>query len=231
MTVDVEVEEFVVEGSTLNITCNARDGNPPVVDDYIWVLTSKYTEENIEPAFECAQGERNCVIYDVAPEHAGKYSCTATNWNGTYETEASAHTTVQCELELGLLTFHGAIQNCNDVLAIKHDPYLFQMYPTGCSGWDQYEEIVYGVLGKNVTLECLVAADPETIAFNWTHTGSNGTTYFEPVVGYEAGFEQYASVNEMEHVGKESYGNVTCTAFNAVGSGQSMVFYVVEHGG
>ena len=100
LTVDVEVEEVVVEGSTLNITCNARDGNPQVVDNYIWVLTSKYTEENLEPAFECAQGKRNCVIYDVSPEHAGKYSCTATNWNGTYETEASAHTTVQCELKV-----------------------------------------------------------------------------------------------------------------------------------
>ena len=49
LTVDVEVEEVVVEGSTLNITCNARDGNPPVVNDYIWELTSKYTEENLEP--------------------------------------------------------------------------------------------------------------------------------------------------------------------------------------
>ena len=95
---------------------------------------------------------------------------------------------------------------------------------------EQYEETVYGVLGTKVTLECLVAADPEIIAFNWTHTGLNGTSYFEPVVGHEAGFEQYVSVNEMEYLHKESYGNVTCTAFNAAGSGKSMVFYVLEHG-
>ena len=132
LTVDVEVEEAVVEGSTLNITCNARDGNPSVVDDYIWVLTSKYVEENLEPAFECVQGKRNCVIYGVSPEHAGKYSCTATNWNGTYETEASAHTTVRCELKY--YPCSEAVQYCNDVLAIKHDPHLFQMHPTGCSG-------------------------------------------------------------------------------------------------
>ena len=95
---DVEVDEVVVEGSTLNITCNARDGNPSYVNEYIWELTSKYTEENLEPTFECTRGERSCVIYGVSPEHAGKYSCTATNWDGHYKTEASAYTTVHCEL-------------------------------------------------------------------------------------------------------------------------------------
>ena len=97
--------------------------------------------------------------------------------------------------------------------------------------WEnEYEETLYGVLGDNVTLECLVAADPETIAFNWTHTGLNGTTYFDPVAGREDGFEKYVSVNEIEHLDGESYGNVTCTAVNEIGSGESMVFYILEHG-
>ena len=97
--------------------------------------------------------------------------------------------------------------------------------------WEnQYEETLYGALGENVTLECLVAADPETIAFNWTHSGINGITYSEPVVGHEAGFEKYVSVNNIQLLGTESYGNVTCTAFNAVGSGQPVVFYILQHG-
>ena len=95
---------------------------------------------------------------------------------------------------------------------------------------DQYIENVYGALGDNVTLECLVAADPEATAFNWTHTGRNGTTYLEPVVGDEAGFEQYISYITLDHLDRESYDNATCTAANAVGSGEAMVFHILEIG-
>ena len=92
---DVEVEEVVVEGSTLNVTCNAREGNPSHVDKYKWDFESKYTGENIEPEFECEK--RSCIIEDVSPKHAGKYICTATNWDGYYETTSSAETTVLCK--------------------------------------------------------------------------------------------------------------------------------------
>jgi len=95
---------------------------------------------------------------------------------------------------------------------------------------DQYIENVYGALGDSVTLECLVAADPETTSFNWTHTGLNGTKYLEPVVGDEAGFEQYISYMTIEHLDRESYGNATCTAVNAIGSGQSIVVHILENG-
>ena len=95
---------------------------------------------------------------------------------------------------------------------------------------DQYIEDVYGALGDNVTLECLVAADPKTTTFNWTHTGLNGTTYLEPVVGDEAGFEQYISYITIEHLDRESYGNATCTVANEVGIGEPMVFHIQENG-
>lgn len=91
---DVRVDSEVTEGDNVIVECDARGGNPPVVDSYQWALIPKYEELNV--TFIC--DTRECVIEAVKPQHSGVYNCTASNWDGYYTIWNTASMTVKCEL-------------------------------------------------------------------------------------------------------------------------------------
>lgn len=90
---------------------------------------------------------------------------------------------------------------------------------------------VYGALGENITLTCTMAALPyDDVTFNWVHTGENGTTYLGTYGGYINKAENVSSNVTLNDLDRYSYGYVTCTGTNSIGTGDTQKIDILQRG-
>ena len=93
--------------------------------------------------------------------------------------------------------------------------------------WEETVIHVYGNLGDDITLNCTLAALPyEDVAFQWTHTGVNGTRSLDSDHQSIDAKEIVSSTVTLYDLDKSSHGNVTCTVTNEVGTGEGLTFYI-----